>query len=76
MRRNLIDNSRPQSPCKDCNPPERFLGCHSVCPDYQEFRNKSDLASMALHKKKSEMYEYDIHRKELFQKIKQRRKGI
>lgn len=22
-------------PCKDCTPADRFLGCHSVCPDYK-----------------------------------------
>lgn len=28
------------SPCHGC--PRRFVGCHSVCPDYAKFRAKVD----------------------------------
>lgn len=28
------------NPCKDC--PRRYLGCHSKCKDYKEFRQALD----------------------------------
>jgi 5-formaminoimidazole-4-carboxamide-1-beta-D-ribofuranosyl 5'-monophosphate synthetase len=27
-------------PCKDCN--ERFLGCHSICDNYKNYKSKVD----------------------------------
>ena len=58
----LINNQRPQSPCRDCRPPERFLGCHAVCPEYKSFRTESDLAAMRIREKKAETYEYKGYR--------------
>lgn len=29
-----------QAPCKDC--PDRFVGCHSTCDKYIEFRKQRD----------------------------------
>lgn len=30
--------SIPSSPCKDC--PDRFLGCHGICEDYQNYKKE------------------------------------
>lgn len=32
-----------QSPCKGC--PRRFVGCHTICPEYVDFRAKVDAAN-------------------------------
>mgnify|MGYP003292014112 CR=1 FL=1 len=28
--------------CKDCVPPKRYIGCHSICPDYIEEKAEYD----------------------------------
>ena len=38
------------APCKDCS--DRFVGCHSVCPRYAEFREECE----ARRKKRAERY--------------------
>ena len=66
----LIDNTKPPCPCKNCDASVKFLGCHSVCPDYIEYKEKSQIIKAQIHKKKSETRDYDVHRKEMFQKHK------
>lgn len=29
---------KPQPPCKGCEPPTRFPGCHDKCEIYQEYK--------------------------------------
>ena len=60
----LIDNLKPKSPCKECVPPIRFVGCHSVCPDYKEYRSACDLASMQIRERKLKETAYEAYKKD------------
>ena len=60
----LINNSKPQSPCQNCVPPDRYVGCHSVCPDYQEFLYKSEIASMKVRERRFNDDVYNEYRKD------------
>ena len=31
-----------EPPCRDCIPPERYVGCHSECKKYTEWRADRD----------------------------------
>ena len=66
----LIDNTKPPCPCKDCPQSVKFLGCHSVCPDYIDYKEKSQIIKAEIFRKKSETRDYDVYRKEMFQKHK------
>lgn len=54
----LIDNSKPKSPCHGCVPPDRYVGCHSVCPDFKRYEYEREIASMQLKKRKFDDNEY------------------
>ena len=60
----LINNSKPQSPCKGCVPPDRYLGCHSVCPDYIKFVHDKEIAGMELKQKKMKDSAYEGYKKD------------
>lgn len=38
------------APCKDC--PDRYLGCHSSCPKYIEFRKEKDAENKQMSRDK------------------------
>ena len=47
------------SPCKDCE--KRYLGCHSGCPEYKQFKDSIDIARE--NKRKEQIinsHEYDV----------------
>ena len=46
--------------CKDC--PDRFVGCHSTCPDYLEQTRKNEEIRKARQKKNDEETFYRIAR--------------
>lgn len=31
--------TRPDCPCRSCT--ERFVGCHSICEDYADYKDKA-----------------------------------
>lgn len=62
----LVNNSKPKSPCQNCVPPERFVGCHSVCPEYKKFRLESDKKAMEVLEKKMKANAYDAYKKDKF----------
>lgn len=35
---NIFDKDKPSSPCKDC--PDRYVGCHSKCNKYIDYKLK------------------------------------
>lgn len=42
-------------PCKDCT--ERYVGCHSKCEKYVDFRKRLDAENEIRHKKITELVE-------------------
>lgn len=52
------------APCKNC--PSRFLGCHSVCLKYGNYRTEQD----ALNQKRAEDKKIDLYSTDLSSYIK------
>lgn len=46
----------PKSSCVNCQ--ERYVGCHSVCDKYKEYRKKLDEFNEAVRKSKNEDADY------------------
>ena len=70
--KNLINNNRPQSPCKGCE--NRYVGCHSNCDDYLEFRGKTDEMAKRIYEKNRDRDLYMGYRKECSMKIQEKRR--
>lgn len=66
--RDLINNSKPQAPCMNCE--RRYVGCHAECEDYKEFRKLADKMSEEFRKKKNKHLDITM-----FQKGSQKRFG-
>ena len=47
----LINNNTPNAPCLGCE--KRYLGCHSKCEEYIDFKNKSQEANQRIANKKA-----------------------
>lgn len=47
--------------CKDCT--ERYLGCHSACNDYIEFKSKKEAFNLARKKYLENSRWTDVHLK-------------
>ncbi|MBO7712381.1 MAG: hypothetical protein J6S85_02735 [Methanobrevibacter sp.] len=41
-----------KSPCKDC--PERYIGCHSACGKYKDFRKQLDEQKQHISREKEQ----------------------
>ena len=67
-KNNLINNNRPQSPCKECE--NRYVGCHSTCEDYLDFRGRSDEMAKRVRAKMNEYNVYEGYKKECLKKIR------
>ena len=61
--KHLINNQRPQSPCFGCEPPTRFLGCHSVCEKFIAFEDEKDEKYEQIKQRKMKDYAYEAYRK-------------
>ena len=33
---------KPKTPCMQCKPPKRFIGCHGQCQDYIKFKEDDE----------------------------------
>ena len=64
---NLVNNNRPQSPCKGCE--NRYVGCHSTCEDYLDFRGRSDEMAKAIHAKMNDKNVYGGYKRDCARKI-------
>lgn len=63
---------RTPSPCKNCD--KRYLGCHSQCEDYKEWKIKEqEEHAKAINKQKAERMQEDILIKANIQRRKSRR---
>ena len=51
--RSLTPNWQVQSPCKDCQ--SRFVGCHSSCVKYIDFKQESIVKAKEIKAKKREI---------------------
>lgn len=60
------------SPCKDCT--SRFIGCHSECIQYKDFRQKLDVLRAEESRRKSLENESITYLREVLDK-KRRRKS-
>lgn len=51
--------TRPNCPCRSCT--ERFVGCHSICEDYADYKDKATRYNEVI--KKRSLYYYMDHKK-------------
>jgi len=51
--RSITPNWKLQSPCKDCQ--SRFVGCHSSCVKYIDYKQASIVKNAEVRQKKKEM---------------------
>ena len=51
--KNLTPNWQVASPCKDCQ--NRFVGCHSSCVKYIDYKQASSVRAKAVKEKKKEL---------------------
>lgn len=58
------------APCKDCE--RRFIGCHSQCEEYQQFREWRDVVNEIKYHSKYDTYEMSRY---LFANIRRKEKG-
>ena len=47
----LINNNLPSAPCKGCE--KRYVGCHSKCEEYIDYKKRAEEASKLVADKKS-----------------------
>lgn len=58
------------SPCKECK--ERFLGCHSKCEKYIEYKEKKITQGRELRNNKINAYNVDIYFRKKTEKNRKR----
>lgn len=62
MKKGLINNNLPQSPCQFCK--RKKMGCHSECADFIDFEHKSEEVKAMIYQKTLADTQYDGFRKE------------
>lgn len=56
------------NPCKDCT--ERYVGCHSECEKYAEYRSQIEEKNRLIHEGRQELYGADVYEKKKSRRLK------